>query len=56
MRTFNGGPLAIFSASNRNDTTYQRALKVHKVVTNLKVYSDKVDKGDVITLFFLKKM
>jgi hypothetical protein len=30
--------------------THRGALKVHKIITNLEIYTDKVDEGDIITL------
>jgi hypothetical protein len=29
--------------------TYYGALKVHEVITNLEIYADKVNEGDIIT-------
>lgn len=28
---------------------YYGALKVHEIITNLEIYTDKVDKGDIVT-------
>ena len=41
--------LAILLDNCEERGTYYGALEVHEIITNLEIYADKVDKGEIIT-------